>query len=192
MTGLPGQYKYLKDLDEPVAETDRLKMEILHLVRKQMGLEQSYKLELDDTASSIGADSLDQVELLMSIEDEYNLADCIETNFTGSTIGDLVEYVRFAERDKKLHTPINPQHFLDDSVYVRELASHNPGKLVLGIQTVLIKTQAQSKIHDHVIVNPRSSFCVYQYGETVLDTNDFHLAVKMYNKLLNTPAVPVP
>jgi acyl carrier protein len=151
-----------------------------------MGLDASYEIDLDVTADTIGADSLDQVELLMALEDRFNLDACIETNFKGTTLRELVQYVRTAKRIKKLHTPLNPQHFLDDAVYVRELASHNPGKLVLGIQTTLSKMRSISKEHGHVMVMPHSSFCVYQYGETVLDTQDFHLAVKKYNELLNT------
>lgn len=169
---------------------DIVEYEIMRLVREQMGLHETYLLTLEATADSIGADSLDQVELAMSLEDHFNLEDTIETSFTGTTIGDLIQYIRTAKRRRKMLKPLEPNDFINDNVFVRELASHNPGKLVLGIQTVLSKTRGISKEHGHVIVQPRSSICVYQYGEVVLDTQDFNLAVKKYNELLNTPVVP--
>lgn len=171
-------------------DKDSVAYDVLQLVRKQMGLHETYTLTLENTASDIGADSLDQVELAMEIEDHFNLEDTIETAFTGATIGDLIQYIRTAKRRRKMLTPINPQDFINDPVYVRELASHNPGKLVLGIETTLSRTRGISKEHGHVVFVPCSKICVYQYGETLLETHDFNEAVMKYNELLNKPVVP--
>lgn len=46
-----------------------------------------------DIAKDLGADSLDVVELLMSIEDEFEVEIPDEAIETIKTIGDLVEYI---------------------------------------------------------------------------------------------------
>jgi len=66
---------------------------IIALLADQFGKEES-EIELTmDIAEDLGADSLDVVELLMSIEDEFSMEIPDEEIENIKTVGDLVTYI---------------------------------------------------------------------------------------------------
>lgn len=66
---------------------------IIALLADQFGKEES-EIELSmDIAEDLGADSLDVVELLMSIEDEFSMEIPDEEIENIKTVGDLVTYI---------------------------------------------------------------------------------------------------
>lgn len=66
---------------------------IIALLADQFGKEES-EIELSmDIAEDLGADSLDVVELLMSIEDEFSMEIPDEEIENIKTVGDLVAYI---------------------------------------------------------------------------------------------------
>ena len=66
---------------------------IIALLEDQFGKEES-EIELSmDIAEDLGADSLDVVELLMSIEDEFSMEIPDEEIENIKTVGDLVAYI---------------------------------------------------------------------------------------------------
>jgi len=66
---------------------------IIALLADQFGKEES-EIELTmDIAEDLGADSLDVVELLMSIEDEFSMEIPDDEIENIKTVGDLVTYI---------------------------------------------------------------------------------------------------
>lgn len=66
---------------------------IIALLADQFGKDES-EIELTmDIAEDLGADSLDVVELLMSIEDEFSMEIPDEEIENIKTVGDLVTYI---------------------------------------------------------------------------------------------------
>ena len=62
---------------------------------KEILVESIQKLELDaikltDTLEDLGADSLDSVEIIMSLEEKYN----IEVSEDIHTVQDIIEYIK--------------------------------------------------------------------------------------------------
>jgi len=66
---------------------------IIQIVAKQLRIDPS-EIDLNtDIVEDIGADSLDLVEILMAIEEEYDISVPDEEVVNFKTIRDLVEYV---------------------------------------------------------------------------------------------------
>ena len=67
---------------------------IRQIIMDQFELDEEAVTEETNFLSDIGADSLDVVELAMSIEDEFGLGEISEEDIRGiQTVGDLVAYV---------------------------------------------------------------------------------------------------
>lgn len=46
-----------------------------------------------DLMTDLGVDSLDLVELIVALEDEYNLKDVDETAFADKNVGEIADYI---------------------------------------------------------------------------------------------------
>ena len=72
---------------------------VMNIVSEQMGFEKE-KLTLDTSfVGDLGSDSLDQVELMMQLEDEFGISIPEEATENVQTIGDVVRLIS-AELDK--------------------------------------------------------------------------------------------
>ena len=72
---------------------------VMNIVSEQMGFEKE-KLSLDTSfVGDLGSDSLDQVELMMQLEDEFGISIPEEATENVQTIGDVVRLIS-AELDK--------------------------------------------------------------------------------------------
>ncbi len=72
---------------------------VMNIVSEQMGFEKE-KLTLDTSfVGDLGSDSLDQVELMMQLEDEFGINIPEEATENVQTIGDVVRLIS-AELDK--------------------------------------------------------------------------------------------
>ena len=67
---------------------------VCHIISEQLGVDME-TLNMDTTfIEDLGADSLDVVELMMSIEEEFDVEEITEEDAAGmKTIGDLVRYI---------------------------------------------------------------------------------------------------
>ncbi|MBO4330726.1 MAG: acyl carrier protein [Oscillospiraceae bacterium] len=63
------------------------------LIAEQFGIDTDNISEATDIVADLGADSLDVVEMLMTLEDEYGLVIDDETAKTLKTVGDVVSYI---------------------------------------------------------------------------------------------------
>ena len=68
---------------------DKLK----EIIAAQFGIDADEVKEETDIVADLGADSLDVVEMLMTLEDEYGLVIDDETAKTLKTVGDVVSYI---------------------------------------------------------------------------------------------------
>lgn len=67
---------------------------IMALVAEQFAVDKDELSRDTSFVESLGADSLDIVELTMAVEEEFNLEEVSEENLQKiSTIGDLIDYV---------------------------------------------------------------------------------------------------
>ena len=62
------------------------------IIKEQLGVEES-ELSLESSFTDLDADSLDIVELVMSIEEEFNLEISDEEVEKIKTVGDVVRYI---------------------------------------------------------------------------------------------------
>lgn len=67
---------------------------IKNLLAEQLDADENDMTMDTDIAKDLGADSLDVVELLMAIEDEFDIEVPDEQIESIKTIGDLVEYIQ--------------------------------------------------------------------------------------------------
>ena len=66
---------------------------VREILSKQLGVDVN-KISMDtNIATDLGADSLDLVEILMSIEDEFNVQVSDEAATSIKTVGDLVKAI---------------------------------------------------------------------------------------------------
>ena len=70
---------------------------IIGMVAEQFGVDKEELSRETSFADDLSADSLDVVELSMTIEDEFNIGEIAEEDLKKiSTVGDLVDYVEGA------------------------------------------------------------------------------------------------
>lgn len=70
---------------------------IIGMVAEQFGVDKEELSRETSFADDLSADSLDVVELSMTIEEEFNIGEIAEENLKKiSTVGDLVDYVEGA------------------------------------------------------------------------------------------------
>ena len=66
---------------------------VIEIVAKGLGTDAA-ELTAETTFESLGADSLDLFELVMALEDEYNIEIPAEELTELATVGDVIEYLR--------------------------------------------------------------------------------------------------
>ena len=66
---------------------------VREIIANQLSLDKEKLLETTNMAEELGADSLDLVEILMSLEDEFGISIPDEEIPNIKTIKDLVEYI---------------------------------------------------------------------------------------------------
>ena len=69
------------------------KQKVIEILSKQLRIDASKITEKTNIASDLGADSLDLVEVLMSLEEEFNISIPDEAIPSIVTVGDLVNYI---------------------------------------------------------------------------------------------------
>lgn len=63
------------------------------IISGQLGLDRDFSFSADTTWDEVGADSLDLVEIVMAIEDEFDLEIPDEAVSAMQNMGDLVSYI---------------------------------------------------------------------------------------------------
>ncbi len=71
---------------------------VIEILAKQLRIEKSKISSSTNMASDLGADSLDLVEILMSLEEEFNISIPDEAIPSIVTVGDLVNYIEKAKK----------------------------------------------------------------------------------------------
>ena len=66
---------------------------VIEILAKQLRIDKSKITEKTNITSDLGADSLDLVEILMSLEEEFNISIPDEAIPSIITVGDLVKYI---------------------------------------------------------------------------------------------------
>jgi acyl carrier protein len=64
------------------------------VVSKQLGVDEDEITPESSFAEDLGADSLDGVEILMSLEEEFDMEIPDEEAYKFETVGDVVEYIK--------------------------------------------------------------------------------------------------
>jgi len=70
---------------------------VIEILAKQLRIEKSKITLATNIASDLGADSLDLVEILMSLEEEFNISIPDEAIPNIVTVGDLVKFIDSAK-----------------------------------------------------------------------------------------------
>lgn len=68
--------------------------EMKEMIAEQLNCEESSITETTSFKDDLGADSLDLFELVMALEDEYNLEIPAEELNELNTVGDVIEYLK--------------------------------------------------------------------------------------------------
>ena len=70
-----------------------LKKKVVDIIVKKLGVEESQVTDTANFTKDLGADSLDTVELIMELENEFNIS--IEESESGSiqTVADVVKFI---------------------------------------------------------------------------------------------------
>ena len=71
--------------------------QLQELIADGLGVEKEKVTMEADLASDLGADSLDAVELIMAIEDEYDITIDDETAQSFKTVKEIVDYLKSKE-----------------------------------------------------------------------------------------------
>lgn len=66
---------------------------ITSLIANQLGIDESKISETSEIVKDLGADSLDVVEMLMSLEDEYGISVSEDDAANIKTVGDIVKLI---------------------------------------------------------------------------------------------------
>ena len=66
---------------------------IKSILSSQFGIDEDQITENTDVVNDLGADSLDVVEMLMTIEQEYGVVVPDEAIMTFKTVGDVAKYI---------------------------------------------------------------------------------------------------
>ena len=80
---------------------EEIKEKVVKIVSEQMGVEQS-EITMDTSfVNDLNADSLDTVELVMELEDEFELSIPDEEAEKIGTVGTAVDFIAKAQKEKK-------------------------------------------------------------------------------------------
>jgi acyl carrier protein len=80
---------------------DKVNAEVIRIVAEQMGVKPSELKPTTHLVNDLKADDLDQVELVMEVEDTFEISIPDEDAEKLQTIGQWVEYVRARPKDPK-------------------------------------------------------------------------------------------
>lgn len=78
-----------------------VKDRVIEIVCEQMGQSKDKVTEETSFINDLGADSLDTVELVMELEDEFDLSIPDESAEKIKTVGDAIKYIEEAVNKKK-------------------------------------------------------------------------------------------
>lgn len=70
-----------------------IEQKVIEILAKQLRMDASKITKETNMASDLGADSLDLVEILMSLEEEFNISIPDEAIPGIVTVGDLIKYI---------------------------------------------------------------------------------------------------
>lgn len=80
---------------------EEIKEKVVKIVSEQMGVDQS-EITMDTSfVNDLNADSLDTVELVMELEDEFELSIPDEEAEKIGTVGTAVDFIAKAQKEKK-------------------------------------------------------------------------------------------
>lgn len=72
---------------------ESIRDKVMEIVSRQMGIDAIRISEEDDLISDLGADTLDQCELVMEVENEFDIRITEDDTWKINTVGDLVSTV---------------------------------------------------------------------------------------------------
>ncbi len=114
---------------------------VIEIIHEQTGLPDNFLLTLETTIDTIGMDSLDELELIMVIEEEFQIeipdeiVEKYEVRAGEKTIGDIVEYITENLKPRALDSNVYDKDFLQgmrDGVSDR--AEGSPTRYLAGDQ----------------------------------------------------------
>jgi acyl carrier protein len=83
------------------SSTTEIEVKVIEIVSKQLGVAKEKITRQSSFVNDLGADSLDTVELVMEIEDAFDLSIPDEAAEKIQTVGDAIKYIEDHLRDKK-------------------------------------------------------------------------------------------
>lgn len=81
--------------------TAEIESKVIEIVSKQLSVAKDKITRNSSFVNDLGADSLDQVELVMEIEDAFDLSIPDDAAEKIQTVGDAIKYIEDYIRDKK-------------------------------------------------------------------------------------------
>jgi acyl carrier protein len=78
-----------------------IEAKVIEIVSKQLGVAKDKITRSSSFVNDLGADSLDTVELVMAIEDEFDLSIPDDAAEKIQTVGDAIKHIEDNTRDKK-------------------------------------------------------------------------------------------
>jgi acyl carrier protein len=81
--------------------TSEIEVKVIEIVSKQLGVAKEKIARPSSFVNDLGADSLDTVELVMEIEDAFDLSIPDESAEKIQTVGDAIKFIEDHVRDKK-------------------------------------------------------------------------------------------
>lgn len=78
-----------------------IEAKVIEIVSKQLGVAKDKISRSSSFVNDLGADSLDTVELVMAIEDEFDLSIPDDAAEKIQTVGDAIKHIEDNTRDKK-------------------------------------------------------------------------------------------
>jgi acyl carrier protein len=83
------------------SSTTEIEVKVIEIVSKQLGVAKEKITRQSSFVNDLGAGSLDTVELVMEIEDAFDLSIPDEAAEKIQTVGDAIKYIEDHLRDKK-------------------------------------------------------------------------------------------